>query len=491
MITIVSAAAIHHSGSPRRKRIDDEARENPDHEEPAVDRRVVEDGVDPVEPAARSVGVVDAHLRVPEDVARLVLGDSDHREDQRHHRQLDVQRQDPRPRPDEPREHDRQQAEREHEEEQLDRALPRVLRPEQRHPVPGDERSDRPRERAELARAIRIVPVELPGERERRNHDDAVERQEQVRLRRPDVHRNAGGHAGEGRDRQEPRDAQRRPGADRRGEREQHGGGREQAVMSVRREVDGQPRAAERPRREPRDAEIAARCHDEQREPERADRAGGLRRSRAHPTTTVVRAAWVPAKTYRLKTPLDFGARRCSVPRGSTPWRPCNCQRTLGASVETRSANLPPGAHDDARPREDEVADLRDRERIRLGPVPGGVLRRDGEHVAAGRGSLPSVDAAVPGQLAGLLAGAREEHLVAAHEQDRVCRLVDRVVERECVVVPVAVGRDDRVLRVLDGDLRRDRVEPDGARQRDRAMRAQKLRPPACRRRPERAARPR
>ena len=255
----------------------------------------------------------------------------------------------------------------------------------------------------------------------------------------------------------------------------QHGGGGEQAVMPVRREVDGQPRAAERPRCEPRDAEIAARCHDEKRKPERADRAGGLRCARAHPTTTVVRAAWVPANTYRLKTPLDLGARRCSVPRGSTPWRPCNCQRTCGASVETRSANLPTRGHDDARAREDEVANLRDRERVRLGPVARGVLRRDGEHVAAGRGALPSIDTTAPAQLARLLAGAREEHLIAAHEQDRVRRLVDRVVERECVVMPVAVGRDDRILRVPDGDLRRHRVEPDGARQRDRAMRAQEL----------------
>ena len=54
--------------------------------------------------------------------------------------------------------------------------------------------------------------------------------------------------------------------------------------------------------------------------------------------------------------------------------------------------------------------------------------------------------------------------------KDRVRRLVDRVVECERVVVPVAVGRDDRVLRMLDGDLRRYRVEPDIARERDRPV---------------------
>ena len=64
----------------------DHAGEDRDDEEPSVDRRVVEHRVDAVEPAARRVGVVDPHLRVPEDVARLVLDDADHREDERHQR---------------------------------------------------------------------------------------------------------------------------------------------------------------------------------------------------------------------------------------------------------------------------------------------------------------------------------------------------------------------------------------------------------------------
>ena len=69
---------------------DDEARDDRDHEEAPVDRRVVEDRVDAVEPPTRRVRVVDLHLRVPEDVARLVLDDPDHREHERHHCELDV-----------------------------------------------------------------------------------------------------------------------------------------------------------------------------------------------------------------------------------------------------------------------------------------------------------------------------------------------------------------------------------------------------------------
>jgi len=64
----------------------DEAREDRDDQEAPVDRRVPEDRVDAVE---GRVGVGHKQLRVPEDVARLILVDADRREDERQRRHLD------------------------------------------------------------------------------------------------------------------------------------------------------------------------------------------------------------------------------------------------------------------------------------------------------------------------------------------------------------------------------------------------------------------
>ena len=147
-------------------------------------------------------------------------------------------------------------------------------------------------------------------------------------------------------------------------------------------------------------------------------------------------------------------------------------ERCVGRDAQREASARP---HDDALPRHDQIPNLRDREGESLGDVPGDVPGRDREDVASGRGALPAVDATVPCQLAGLLARAGEKDLVAPHQQNRVRRFVDRIVERERIVVPVAVRRDDRVLRMLDDDLRRDRVELDLVRQRDRPVRAQEL----------------
>src|SRR4029453_5819382 len=57
---------------------EDEAGEDRDYEEAAVDGRVPEDGVDAVEGRVR---VVDADLGVPKDVACLVLGHADRGKD--------------------------------------------------------------------------------------------------------------------------------------------------------------------------------------------------------------------------------------------------------------------------------------------------------------------------------------------------------------------------------------------------------------------------
>ena len=54
-------------------------------------------------------------------------------------------------------------------------------------------------------------------------------------------------------------------------------------------------------------------------------------------------------------------------------------------------------------------------------------------------------------------------------------RLADPVGEAEDVAVAVTVGREDRVLRMLDGDHRRLRVEHDRVRQHERPVRTLEL----------------
>ena len=68
-------------------------------------------------------------------------------------------------------------------------------------------------------------------------------------------------------------------------------------MVPVRREVDVEPGAADRPRDEAGDAQVAPRRDDQQREPERAERAARPARRRAHATTTAHFAECVPAVT--------------------------------------------------------------------------------------------------------------------------------------------------------------------------------------------------
>ena len=98
--------------------------------------------------------------------------------------------------------------------------------------------------------------------------------------------RDARRHARERREREQPRHAQHERTRRRRRDHAEHGRSREQAVVPVRREVDDEPGAADRPRCEPADAQVAAVRRDQRREPERPDRAGDLRRTGAHATTT-------------------------------------------------------------------------------------------------------------------------------------------------------------------------------------------------------------
>ena len=159
-----------------------------DHEEPPVHRRVPEDGVDAEE---RRVRVRVDHLRVLEDVARLVLVEADDREPSAITVTSRVERAQAERAPRQPRDRDREQRERHVEREQLDRAL--AARPCSRG---AKRRSTRGRRRAarrarRSSRDASSPASEIPGEQDRRAEDDDVERHEQLRARAADVHADA------------------------------------------------------------------------------------------------------------------------------------------------------------------------------------------------------------------------------------------------------------------------------------------------------------
>ena len=312
-------AADEHAPVPAEEHRD-EAGENRNDQEAAVDRGIPEDRVDAVE---GRVGIADLDLRVPEDIARLVLVDPDRSEDERHRRDLDEQAKCPEPAPREPREHECQQPERQVEEEQVDRALPEVVRPEHRQAAPGDEEGERPGDRAELAGAG-VTLEQLPGDQQRGRRDHRVERNEQVGLGRADGDVDPGGDAREHDERQHERPAPE-PGGARGCEQHAHDRGPgEQGPVAVRREVDRQEDDADGPGSEPGEAQVAARREDQHREPrgsEHASRAGELR---GHGTTTTLARATCPLAATRSTYVPGAGARRtnsrplreaCSGPR--------------------------------------------------------------------------------------------------------------------------------------------------------------------------------
>src|SRR5262249_42117989 len=149
-----------------------ETGEDRNDEKAAVDGRVPEDRVDAVE---RRIRVVDADLRVPEDVPGLVLVDADRGEYDGHPGQERPHVAEPCGLPRKTRQTEGKQAEGQVEREELDRSLAQILAPRETQAAPEHKGRERPGERAELLRAF--VPAEqLPPERERRRGDDPVHR---------------------------------------------------------------------------------------------------------------------------------------------------------------------------------------------------------------------------------------------------------------------------------------------------------------------------
>ncbi len=160
-----------------------------------------------------------------------------------------------------------------------------TVRPQQRDPRPGDEEGERPAEGAELARTALSLP-KLPGERERGGGDDEVQREEQVRLRRPDRDRNPRRRAGEHGDRKRPRDAEEEPREQHRRKHADDGREREHAVVTRGREREREHAAADGPADEADEPPCPRGAHREQREPERAEHRSDEGELGSHLTTT-------------------------------------------------------------------------------------------------------------------------------------------------------------------------------------------------------------
>jgi len=280
-----------HAPVPREEHGYQQGEDRHDQETP-VDGRVPEDRVHSVE---RREGVRDKQLRVPEDVACLVLVDPDRREDERHRCQLDEQADCDQPAPREPRQHDRQQPEREVEEEQVDRALAQLLRPEDREPRPGDERRERPGNQAELSRPG-VALQQLPGEQQRRGRDDRVHRHEQVRLGRAHVDVDPRRDAGEHGEREHVGPAADHVGAGRGEAQADDRQPAEQWPVPVRSEVDGEQDRPERPGAEADEALDAPRRHEQQREPQAAEDAAHVA---GHGVTVTTALATCPCSFTR------------------------------------------------------------------------------------------------------------------------------------------------------------------------------------------------
>ena len=343
----------------------DQAGQDRHSEKAPVDRRVVEDRVDPVE---RRVGVADDHLRVPEDVPRHVLVDADHGEHGRHRGELCVEEGRPAPVPGQSGEADREQPEGKPEREQGDRALPEVFAPGQREAAPGHERGERVGERAELARAL-VASRELPGEKQGAGDDDPVERDQQVGVRRADVHRDPRRHAGERGHREQPRPAAKQDGRGACEPDSQHRCSDEQRAVAVRSQVGHEQDAAERPQGEPGRAQVTARGDEEEREA----------RSRDRPTCpgelTGDGAPLLASRAGRSRPPVA-SVRRNWTRSVSSP-RPHVHDRAVNGSVRADQQLEPAGAW--RRPQDEQPGPRRPA----AGAEPPAELRRIGLHADA------------------------------------------------------------------------------------------------------------
>ena len=284
-----------HDAFRRSEQREHEQRQHRDDQEPAVDRRVPEDGVDAIE---RRVRVPDDDLRVPEHVPRGPLPDADRRERQRHQSELGDEAFQEAARPGQPREQDGEQAERQVEEQELDRALVEVVRPREGQAAPADEESQRQRERAELA-APGVPADQLVGEDERRGRDDAVERDQQGRLRRAERDRDPRGNAGERGQRQEPRPAVEEERSDDDRDHSRGGGGGQKLRVAARREVDRQERAADRQGGQARKPAVAPRGDEDRCEPGGAEDSARACELGRHRTNTSARSEWLVVETVR------------------------------------------------------------------------------------------------------------------------------------------------------------------------------------------------
>ena len=341
--------------------------------------------------------------------------------------------------PGESRHRHRQQPEREPEEEQRDGALVQVLRPEEGEAAPADQQAERPGERAELPRAA-VASEQLPAEQSSHARDHRVERDEQVRVGRANVHGDPGRDAGERGDGDEPGPAVEER-CDRDGAEHAHDGRAGVDLrMPVGGEIRGEPGAPGDQGDEPGQPELSPRSEDDEREPDGRDRPAGVCGG-AHrfSTTTIARALCGPTETTSGYRPGFLGARRTSRPGFVVPVLPrkAPARRRVGehADAETR-AHL----RLDHRARELDIAHAH-AQRLRGPDVPGNVLRGDRDHVRAWRDDL-AVDLPVPGDRPGRLLPAGEDEPLAVDEEHRMRPLRELVRDVDPVGVPVAVRRD-------------------------------------------------
>ena len=336
-------------------------------------------------------------------------------------------------------------------------------------PVQAISAASGPGQRTELARAG-VAADELEAEQHRRPRNDRVERQQQVRVGRADVHGDARRGAGKGADGDQPRPPAEQRGEPDRAERTDDDRRPVDLRVPARREVEGEERAADEPRGEPAHPQVAARRDEEERQAGAGDRPAGVGEVGPHLglTITAARAAWSPARTTSVYRPGRPGARTTSRPGFAVP--------SAGAEAPAhrrvrRDLDAEPGP----RLRLDPVTGERDVPEHDVdglpgvGQVPGAILGGELKPVDARPEHLP-VDAAVPLDRRALLLPPRVDDPLPVHEQDPVRRLVRLVGDDDAVAAAVAVRRELARRHRDDRDLRRGRVDPHLVRQVDRPV---------------------
>ena len=274
-------------------------------------------------------------------------------------------------------------------------------------PVQATSSDERPGQRPELPRPV-VAADQLPAEQHRGTGDHGVERDEQVRVGRADVHRDPRRDAGQRRDGDQPGPAAEERGDRDRADRADDDGRRVDLRVPAGGEVGGEKRAAEEPAAESGEPQVAAGRDDHEREPGGSDRAARVREVGRHRRLTITIA---PSRVAGDAT-RPAGSARASAGRGGRAGRAppsrSGARRAASArvaSAETRTPKRVPRLRLDRVSRRARRTGRRPARPCRRPTLPGAVLGGEPERGRRPGGTALPSTFAVPVEARALAAG--------------------------------------------------------------------------------------